>query len=105
MKITVKLRNVYASPAGTHDAGKVIEVDINEARQLVAGGYAVPEGLTAKAALATSAALTRAPETATVKPAETRRAEPGGKGAPKADAKPKDTKKAAAKPKIEPPKP
>lgn len=67
-KLRVQMRTNYAGPGGTCEAGKRIELAEGEARELIAGGYAVlppPEKATGRrgARQATAAAAENAEAT------------------------------------------
>lgn len=49
MKVKVKMRSIFADAVQTASPGDVIDVEIHQARELLAGGYAEPANLAAKA--------------------------------------------------------
>lgn len=64
----IKLLTLMAGPAGTYNAGQVIDMPEAQAEELICGGYALACEMPAKKAVVM--------ETATVQPPETTMAEP-----------------------------
>lgn len=105
MKVKVKMRTTFADAEQTASPGDVIEVSIPQARELLAGGYAEPVGVTARSIMEGRPAALR--ETATAH-AQEQRGEGGENEDESADDADKPGKPKPAgkkKSKIQPPQP
>lgn len=80
-KVKVKMFTTFADEEQTASPGQIISVSIHQARELIAGKYAEPVGISAQAIMdgrVGTAAASR--QTATREPAETRKDPAAGEG-------------------------